>query len=82
MNLRAFFNPSSIAVIGASREPWKVGHRVFRNLVESGFMGALYPINPNADEILGLRCYKSVRDIPGDVDLAVIVVPAKIVPSV
>jgi len=82
MNLEAFFNPKSIAVIGASREPWKVGHRVFRNLVESGFSGGLYPINPNADEILGFKCYKSVSDVPGDVDLAVIVVPARVVPSV
>jgi acetyltransferase len=82
MKLEAFFNPKSIAVIGASREPWKVGHRVFRNLVEAGFSGRLYPINPNADEIIGFKCYRSVRDAPGDVDLAVIVVPARIVPSV
>ncbi|MBS7604883.1 MAG: acetate--CoA ligase [Candidatus Bathyarchaeia archaeon] len=82
MKLDAFFNPKSIAVIGASRDPTKVGHRVLRNLVEGGFGGALYPINPNADEILGLKCYKSVRDIPGEVDLAVIVVPARTVPSV
>lgn len=82
MNLNAFFNPKSIAVIGASREPWKVGHRVFRNLVESGFQGRLYPINPSAEDLLGFRCYKSVKDVPEDVDLAVIVVPAKIVPLV
>lgn len=82
MNLDAFFNPKSIAVIGASREPWKVGHRVFRNLVEAGFQGRLYPINPGAEELLGFRCYKSVKDVPEDIDLAVIVVPAKIVPLV
>ncbi|MEM2341134.1 MAG: acetate--CoA ligase family protein [Candidatus Bathyarchaeia archaeon] len=82
MKLEAFFNPKSISVIGVSREPWKVGHRLFKNLVESGFSGRLYPINPNADEILGFKCYKSVKDVPGDVDLAVIVVPARIVPSV
>ncbi|MEM2960007.1 MAG: acetate--CoA ligase [Candidatus Bathyarchaeia archaeon] len=82
MKLEAFFSPKAIAVIGASRESWKVGHKVFRNLVDSGFTGELYPVNPNADEILGFKCHKSVRDISGDVDLAIIVVPAKIVPSV
>ncbi len=82
MKLEAFFNPKSIAVIGASREPRKVGHRVFRNLVESKFQGSLYPINPKADMLLGFKCYKSVKDVPGDVDLAVIVVPANIVPVV
>ncbi|MEM1606602.1 MAG: acetate--CoA ligase [Candidatus Bathyarchaeia archaeon] len=82
MKLNAFFNPRSIAVIGASRDPSKVGHRVFRNIVEAGFKGALYPVNPNADEILGFKCYRSIREVPGEVDLAVIVVPAKTVPSV
>jgi acetyltransferase len=82
MDLSAFFNPRSIAVIGASRETWKVGHRVFKNLIDAGFQGSLYPINPSAENILGFRCYKSVKDVPDDVDLAVIVVPAKIVPSV
>ncbi|MCD6470831.1 acetate--CoA ligase [Candidatus Bathyarchaeota archaeon] len=82
MKLDAFFNPKSIAVIGASREPQKVGHRVFRNLIESGFHGGLYPINPNANKLLGFKCYKSVLDVPDHIDLAVIVVPARIVPSV
>lgn len=82
MKLEAFFNPKSIAVIGVSREEEKVGHRVFRNLVSSGFGGKLYPINPNAEEILGRRCYRSVTDVEEDVDLAVVAVPAKIVPRV
>lgn len=82
MKLDAFFNPKSIAVIGASREPQKVGHRVFRNLIESDFPGGLYPINPNANKLLGFKCYKSILDVPDDIDLAVIVVPAKIVPSI
>ncbi len=82
MKLEAFFNPKSVAVIGASREEVKVGHRIFRNMVESGFKGRLYPVNPNAQEILGYRCYGSVKDVEDDVDLAVIAVPAKIVPSV
>ena len=82
MKLEVFFKPNSIAVVGASREPEKVGHRIFRNLVESGFKGQLYPINPKADEILGIKCYGDVSDVPDQIDLAVIAVPAKIVPMV
>jgi len=73
------FSPKSLAVIGASRNPAKVGHTVLRNIVESGYKGRVYPVNPKADEILVLKCYKSVLDIPDDVDLAVITVPAQIV---
>jgi len=82
MKLEAFFKPKSIAVIGASREEEKVGHKIFRNLVEFGFQGALYPINPHAEEILGFKCYKSVLDVPSEIDLSVIAVPARIVPLV
>ena len=82
MKLEAFFRPRSIAVIGASREPEKVGHRILRNIMDSGFRGGLYPINPKATEILGTECYPSVTDVLGDIDLAVVAVPAKIVPSV
>jgi len=82
MKLEAFFKPRSIAVIGASREEKKVGHKIFRNLVEFGFHGKLYPINPHATEILGFKCYKSVLDVPSEIDLAVVAVPAKIVPLV
>ena len=82
MRLEAFFNPKTVAVIGASREEGKVGHRIFRNMVESGFKGRLYPVNPNAQEILGYKCYRSVKDVEDDVDLAIIAVPARIVLSV
>jgi len=82
MKLEAFFKPRSIAVIGASREEEKVGHRIFRNLIDYGFKGELYPINPNAEEILGFKCYKSVLDVPSEIDLSVIAVPARIVPLV
>ncbi|MEM2478163.1 MAG: acetate--CoA ligase family protein [Thermoproteota archaeon] len=77
MKLEAFLNPRSVAVIGASREEKKVGHRILRNLINSGFKGDIYPVNPNADVILGYKCYKSVVEIEEDVDLAVISVPAK-----
>ncbi len=79
--MQAFFTPRSVAVIGASREPSKLGNIIFSNFVASGFK-KLYPINPNADEILGIKCYKSILEVKERVDLAIIVVPAKIVPQV
>lgn len=79
MKLEAFLNPRSVAVIGASREEKKVGHRILRNLINSGFKGGIYPVNPNADVILGYKCYRSVSEIEEDVDLAIIAVPAKAV---
>jgi acetyltransferase len=72
------FNPASIAVIGASDDPRKYGHEILKNLIECGFPGALHPINPRAERILGLKCFKNVREIPGPVDLALVIVPAKI----
>ena len=69
-------SPASIAVIGASTQPGKVGHDIVNNLVTEEFMGKVYPVNPKADAILGLKAYPSVNDIPGDVDLAIIVIPA------
>lgn len=78
MDLEKLFRPSSIAVIGASRDPNKVGGVILRNLKQT-FKGPIYPVNPNADEIQGLKCYKSVRELKGKVDLAVIAVPAPIV---
>lgn len=79
--LERILNPESVAVIGASREKGKIGHTVVKNL-KTSFEGKIYPVNPNADQILGLKSYPSVKDIPGKVDLAVISVPAKIVPVV
>ncbi len=75
-------NPRTIAVVGASHKPGKVGHEVLRNLINYGFPGRIYPINPKGGEILGLRVYRSLLEVPDEVDLAVIVVPARIVPSV
>ncbi|HIC94560.1 MAG TPA: CoA-binding protein [Anaerolineae bacterium] len=77
--LEAFFNPRSVAVIGASRSKEKLGHGVLANLIEYGYPGRIYPINPKADEILGLKCYPSVLDVPGPVDLAIVVIPARFV---
>ncbi|MCD6163856.1 MAG: CoA-binding protein [Candidatus Odinarchaeota archaeon] len=73
-----FFEPKSVAVIGTSATPGKLGYNVLSNLIEGKFRGKVYPINPKADEILGLRCYKSILDVPDEVDLAVLIVPAKL----
>ncbi len=76
------FRPKAVAVVGASREPGKVGHTVLENLLSAGFRGAIYPVNPKAQEILGLKVYPSVSAIPGEVELAVIAVRAPLVPQV
>lgn len=81
MNLDKFFVPKSIAVVGASRTAGKLGYTILENLKIS-FNGKIYPINPNAGEILGLITYSSVLDIEEPIDLAIIVVPAEIVKSV
>jgi acetyl coenzyme A synthetase (ADP forming)-like protein len=79
--LDAFFNPRSIAVIGASHDPKKVGHAVLSNLIRYNFIGRLCPVNPSGGEILGLKAYPSVSAISDSTDLAVIAVPARIVPG-
>lgn len=77
--LTGLLRPKSIAIVGASSTPGKIGHTVVKNLIESGYEGGIYPVNPTADEILGLKVYKSVLDIPEAVDAAAITVPAKFV---
>lgn len=80
--LEAIFYPKSIAVIGASRQPGSVGQSLLANLIDSRFQGIIYPVNPKAEGVLGIKAYPSVLEIPDDVDLAVIVVPNVAVPSV
>ena len=75
-SLRRFFKPRVVAVVGANREPGRIGSEIFRNLRESGFTGTLVPVNPAGATVAGLTAYASVAAIPGPVDLAVIVVPA------
>lgn len=75
--LDSFFNPKSIAVIGASRTPGKVGYDILKNIIQYGYEGAVYPINPGAEEILGKKAYPSILEVPEKIDLAVIVVPSK-----
>ena len=76
-----FFHPRTVAVIGASREPGKIGYTIFHNLLNK-FPGETFPVNPFADEILEKKCYKNISEIKTSVDLAVIAVPAKLVPGV
>ncbi len=79
--LDKFFCAKSVAVIGASRERGRVGYSVLESL-KQGYIGKIYPINPVADEILGLKCYKSVLDVKDTIDMAVITVPKQVVPMV
>jgi len=76
------FRPKSIAVIGASKTPGKIGYEVMDNIISYGFKGELYPINLKETEILGRKVYKSISEIPGEVDFVVISIPAKFVPAV
>ena len=75
--LDAIFSPESVAVIGASTTPGKVGHDIFANILRGGFTGTLYPVNPNARSILSVRAYPNIREIPDAVDLAIIILPPK-----
>lgn len=79
--LDAFFKPNAIAVIGASRDPSKLGYAVLANIVESGYSGGVYPINPKAEAILGFKVYPDVRELPEVPDLAIIVIPYQQVPE-
>jgi acetyl coenzyme A synthetase (ADP forming)-like protein len=81
-SLRAVLKPRSVAVVGASKNPGGLGRLIFQSIVQSGFSGVAYPVNPNADAVSSVKAYPSVADIPGDVDLAVIVVPAPLVAKV
>lgn len=78
--LKTLFEPSSVAVIGASNQPHKFGHIILRNILQSGFPGRVVPVNPKEREILGLACIPSMADLP-PVDLAVVVIPAEGVPQ-
>ena len=81
-SLNAIFKPKNVAVIGASETEGSVGRTILWNLISSPFGGTIYPVNPKRANVLGIHAYKSILDIPVSIDLAVIVVPAKIVPMV
>ncbi len=77
--MNRIMRPEAVAVVGASSEEGKIGNSVMKNLINGGYKGQIYPINPKADEILGYKAYASVKDIPGKVDVAVFAIPAKFV---
>ncbi|MBI2173056.1 MAG: CoA-binding protein [Candidatus Aenigmarchaeota archaeon] len=77
MNLDKFFSAKSIAIVGVSPEPAKVGHIIFSNFIDAKYGGSVYPVNPHIDKILGRKSYPSVLDIPEKVELAIIAVPAE-----
>ena len=77
--MNRIMKPEAVAVIGASTENGKIGNSVMKNLINGGYQGAIYPIHPSASEILGKKAYKSVKDVPGVIDVAVFAIPAKFV---
>ena len=80
--LHYFFNPTGVAIIGASADPHKLSHGVLRNMLSYGYQGAVYPVNPRADAILGKPCYPDISSVPDPVELAVLMVPAAACPAV
>ncbi len=76
-SLQPFFQPNGVAVIGASRDPTSIGYRVLKSLVDNNFQGPVYPVNPKADVIHSMHVYPNIKEVPQQVDLAVIVVPAE-----
>lgn len=80
--LEQFFSPKSVVIIGASREPGKLGYQILNNIISGQYQGKIYPVNPKASEISGLKCYQDIASIPDVPELAVVVVPAQIVCSV
>jgi len=79
--LEKLFNPKAVAIIGASQTEGKVGHALLKNMIEEGFEGGLYAVNPKVGEIMGVKCYPDVKSLPDGIDLAVIAIPAKVVPQ-
>ncbi len=77
--MNRIMKPDAVAVIGASAEEGKIGNSVMKNLINGGYKGAIYPINPSATEIMGRKAFKSVKDVPGPIDVAVFAIPAKFV---
>ncbi|MEM0090416.1 MAG: CoA-binding protein, partial [Nitrososphaerota archaeon] len=81
--LEYLVRPRTVAIVGASREPTKIGHVILKNIIDNGFpKERVFPINPNVEEILGLKCYANLKEVPSELDLAVIAVPANIVPKI
>jgi len=81
-NLKALFNPHTVAVIGASEKQDKLGFHVMKSLTSGGFKGTIVPVNPAAKSVMNLPAFSSLEDFPGEIDLAIVVLPAKLVPGI
>jgi len=81
-SLTPFFEPQGVAIIGASQNPEKLSNGIVQNMLAYGYQGNIYPVNPKADQINGLVCYPAIKDVPGPVDLAVVILPAPFIPAV
>lgn len=81
-NIEYFLKAKSIAVVGASRDPEKYGNIIFKNMLNADFQGRLYPVNPKTKTILGVKCCPDLKQIEGDVELIIVVVPSRLVPQV
>jgi acetyltransferase len=82
MNFESFFNPKSVAMVGVSHHKGKVGYEILVNMIAAGYEGEIYPVNPQADTIEGFKCYPDLQSIGQVPELAVIIVPAKVVPEI
>ena len=82
MPLESILNAESVAIVGASKDPTKRGLQTIRSLIDEKYEGRIYPVNPKEKKILGFTCYKTVSDIEGDVDIALIALPARMVPGI
>jgi len=82
MSFESFFNPKSVAIVGASQQKGKVGYEILRNMIDAGFEGKIFPINPKAQSIEGIKCHPDVESIGETPDLVIIIIPAKIVPAI
>ena len=78
-DIKLLFEPESVAVIGVSEQPGKIGYKILQNMVEVGYKGKIYPVNPKGGQALGYDIYKSIEDVEGSVDVAVIAIPARFV---
>ncbi len=82
IGINKMLRPKSVAVVGASATPGKIGYTVIKNLLKDGYKGKIYPINQKESEILGLKCYPEIEQVPGEIDSAIMCVPAKVMPEV
>lgn len=82
INMDRLFKPSSLAIIGASNDTGKAGGRFLKGLIDTGYQGSLFAVNPNGGDIQGIKGYRTIREVPGNIDLAILTVPGRTVPAV